>query len=153
MHLRDRTDATPRAARRAAPARPGRQGGFTLIELLIGVTVATVLLTQALPSYNNFMMRTRRADAKAALLNLQVLQERYRMGNAGYATLAQLGAAAKSAQGFYDLAVTSQTATTYTVTATAAAGSPQAKDTPCRSLALTQDGPDRGTAQAAECWK
>lgn len=149
----DRVDGAPSAAQAALPARPARQRGFTLIELMIGTVVAMLLIVQAVPSYKSFVLRTRRADAKVALLNLQVLQERYRMSNASYATLAQLGAAAKSPQGHYDLAVTSQTATAYSITATAAAGSSQADDLSCRVYSINQDGPDRSTAQAAECWK
>ena len=55
-----------------------RQGGFTLIELMIVVVVISLLAAIAYPSYRDHVMRTHRADAKAALMgNAQFLERNY----------------------------------------------------------------------------
>jgi len=51
--------------------------GFTLIELMIAVTVVAILTAIALPSYQNSIRKSRRPDAKTALLDLASRQERY----------------------------------------------------------------------------
>ncbi|MEI6707186.1 MAG: type IV pilin protein [Methylococcales bacterium] len=50
--------------------------GFTLIELLIVIAIIGVLARIAYPSYVDSMTKSRRADAKAALLELSVFMER-----------------------------------------------------------------------------
>jgi len=52
------------------------QNGFTLIELLIVIAIVGVLAKIAYPSYVDSMTKSRRADAKAALLELSVFMER-----------------------------------------------------------------------------
>jgi type IV pilus assembly protein PilE len=57
--------------------RKYKQKGFTLIELLIAVAIIGVLARIAYPSYVESMTKSRRADAKSALLELSVFMERY----------------------------------------------------------------------------
>ena len=66
------------------------ESGFTLIELLIAVVIVGVLTAVALPAYQDFVKSSRRADARNALLALQIAQERYRSNGTSYATLTQL---------------------------------------------------------------
>lgn len=56
--------------------RQSTQNGFTLIELLIVIAIVGVLGGIAYPSYQDSMTKSRRADAKAALLELSVFMER-----------------------------------------------------------------------------
>ena len=65
--------------------------GFTLIELLIVVAIIGILAAIAIPSYTNYMIRARRADAKTALEQLRAAQEMRRSERGSFSTsLAEL---------------------------------------------------------------
>ncbi|MFE8645938.1 type IV pilin protein [Sphingomonas sp. NCPPB 2930] len=51
--------------------------GFTLIELMIVVAVVAILASIAYPSYTESVRKGRRAQARAALVELMQQQERY----------------------------------------------------------------------------
>lgn len=57
--------------------RHNRNRGFTLIELMIVVVIIGVLAGIAYPSYKNYMMKTRRGDARAIMLAISAQQERF----------------------------------------------------------------------------
>ncbi|MFO1224791.1 MAG: type IV pilin protein [Burkholderiaceae bacterium] len=135
-----------------------RAGGFTLIELMVVVAVLGILAAVAYPSYMNSVRKSRRADAKTALLDLAARQERWMSTNNAYtATAAQLGLAALPAsvlsgsQAYYQLSVSNVTATTFTATATALGD--QANDG-CGDFSIDQAGVQSvtGALGAAACW-
>jgi type IV pilus assembly protein PilE len=65
-----------------------RKRGFTLIELLVAVTVISILTAVAIPSYSTYIRKSRRPDAKTALLDLAAREERYYTVNNSYTTTA-----------------------------------------------------------------
>jgi type IV pilus assembly protein PilE len=131
-------------------ARKGaRAAGFTLIELMVTVVIVSILASIAVPSYMSSVRKSRRTEAKTALLDLAAREERYLATNTTYSdTAADLGYSnlpGPTSSGYYQLAVnvTSPTATaaaTFTATATAVAGKGQDKDTNCSVFKVTQTG-------------
>lgn len=51
--------------------------GFTLIELMITVMIVGILAAIAIPQYQQFVTKSRRAEAKAGLARVQGALERY----------------------------------------------------------------------------
>lgn len=66
--------------------------GFTLIEVMIAVAIVGILAAVAYPSYIDSVRKGKRAEARAALMNLLQQQERYFTQNNSYETFA-VGAA------------------------------------------------------------
>ena len=65
--------------------------GFTLIELMITVTVIAVLTAIALPSYTDYVTRSKLAEAYAHLADLRVKMEQSYLDNRRYSTNAAGG--------------------------------------------------------------
>jgi type IV pilus assembly protein PilE len=61
-----------------------RKKGFTLIELMVAVAIVGILAAIAIPSYQESMRKSRRADAQSALLNIANAMERYFTQNNTY---------------------------------------------------------------------
>lgn len=112
--------------------------GFTLIELMIVVVVLSIIMTIGVTSYRDSMLKGRRAEAKADMLELAQLLERFYTENNSFATFAQpFNQSPRTGTAHYSLAVAAA-AQTYTITATPQGG--QADDTTCGTLTLTQAG-------------
>lgn len=117
-----------------------RSMGFTLIELLVAVAILGILAAVALPSYQSYVRKSRRADAFIALSRIQLAEEKWRANNTSYDTPATIGVASTSDQGYYSLSIVNTTATGYVATASAVSGSSQASDTGCTSITITVNG-------------
>lgn len=131
-----------------------KTNAFSFIEMLIVILVVGILTVVAVSVYSSFALKARRADGINALLSISMAQERYRASNSTYGTLAQVyGGASTSPQGYYNLAVSSVSATGFTATATGIGG--QANDTQgttnCGTLTLSVSN-NTITQTPAECW-
>ncbi len=123
-----------------------RWRGFTLIELMIVVAVVGVLAAIAYPSYQDYIRRARRIDAQSVMLDIQLLQEKYRVNHISYGSLTDLGT---FFSGYYTFAISGNTSDAYTITATAKSGTSQASDTGCTSMTVNQ----ASTKTPDTCWK
>jgi type IV pilus assembly protein PilE len=132
-------------------ARAHRMRGFTLIELMIVVVILGILAAIAIPNYSEYVNRGRRADAKAALLQIAQWQERTRTQTNAYATTLPTNLTAVGTT--YTIALNETAdANSYTLTATRAGS--MASD-PCGDFTLSHlgvQGTTNGTRAAAECW-
>jgi len=119
--------------------------GFTLVELMITVAILAILAVVALPTYRQYVAKSRRADAYSALATVQQAQERWRANKPGYAdTLADMGLPANADAKHYDIAIQNASATGYTLVATPRVGGLQTADSDCSSMSITMKG---GTAK------
>ncbi|WP_367345550.1 type IV pilin protein [Stenotrophomonas bentonitica] len=125
--------------------------GFTLIELMIVVAVVAILAAVAIPSYAEHVRKSRRAQAKADLVEVAQLMERYHTVQntyVGYTLTSNQSPRDGTAQ--YTVSLGNQTASTFTLTATP--GTNQSKDK-CGTMTLDQAGrktPDHATVDG--CW-
>ena len=130
-----------------------RHYGFTLIELLIIVVILGIIAAVAVPAYQDYSKRAKRSDGLTSLAELQLLQEKFRANCPHYArnistttrtcdtatpANSTLVYSANSPEGYYALAVTSSSNTSFTMTATGQNG--QETDTGCTVLTITESG-------------
>jgi type IV pilus assembly protein PilE len=138
------------------------QHGVTLVELLTVLIAIAVLAAIAIPSYSSYLLRTRRSDATAALLQVQAAQAKFYLQNNAYARSLTdpppggLGMPATTTHGYYALEVqTAANGQSYIAIASPAPGGGQTDDTKCGSFTLADTGTRNatGTSGAATCWK
>jgi type IV pilus assembly protein PilE len=162
--LRPRPGSRPDAAGQPANAL----AGFTLVDVIAALAIAALLACIAVPSYQAERVRTRRAEARAALLALATAEEGFHASCNAYAAVlddttesscdaSSLRFPRIAGQGAYSLEVTSADAAAWAAVATARAGGPQHTDTRCHALGLTSTGNRTarmadGTVNQAECW-
>jgi type IV pilus assembly protein PilE len=150
---------------------PGKFKGFTLMELMIAVAIIGILAGIALPQYQQYILKSKRVDAKNAIMKVGAEQEKYYLQNNTYFDNTQFGTVntAKgwfkvngsseitSDGGFYKLVITQDGTNTFAqsfvVTATPSTGSPQTKDLKCTAFAMDGSGQQRATgSNVSECW-
>ena len=145
-----------------------RQSGFTLMELMIVVAIIGIIAAIAYPSYQRNIRESNRTEAQGALTTFAAVQERFFSDHNSYGAIGtvctKINIASPTEHGFYALTVTLPTtptedtvncritanhAASYTLTATAVTGTPQASDTGCTTVTLTSTG----AKAPANCWR
>lgn len=99
-----------------------RSGGFTLIEVMITVAIIGILAAIALPSYRDYVTRSKLSEATANLADMRVKMEQYFLDNKTY-TGADAAAAKIIPTGkYFTFTIPTLTATAYTIQAAGNAG-------------------------------
>ena len=99
------------------------QRAFTLIEVMITVAIVAILAAVALPSYSDYMRRSRVTEATSTLAGMRVKMEQHFQDNRSYATACAVGTGiapqpADTANFQFRCPARNLTATTYLVRAT-----------------------------------
>ncbi|UEX20212.1 type IV pilin protein [Stenotrophomonas sp. SI-NJAU-1] len=126
--------------------------GFTLIELMITVAVVAILAAVAIPSYSEHVRKSRRAQAKADLVELAQQLERFHTVQNTYSGMTlPFTQSPRDGKSYYTLSL-SGAATSSAFTLQAVPGTGQDKDK-CGTLTLDQAGRKTPTAaKVAGCW-
>jgi type IV pilus assembly protein PilE len=106
--------------------RVGRLAGFTLIEVMITVAIVAIIAAIAVPSYSDYVTRSRLVEAKSGLADMRTRLEQHFLDNRAYPTACIAPASGPAGAGKVYLPGDTKfftftcdlTATTYTVTAT-----------------------------------
>ncbi|WP_218814057.1 type IV pilin protein [Rickettsiella endosymbiont of Dermanyssus gallinae] len=123
--------------------------GFSLFELLITLSIIGILASIAYPIYTHAITKTRRTEAKIALINLANQMEIYYLeNNNSYAdaSLSKLGVNEKTDKNFYHLSLSS-TNNSYKLVATATFTDPE-----WRRLLLNELGEKTNLGNSQLCW-
>ncbi len=126
--------------------------GFTLIEMVIVVAIIGILSSVAFGMYRDNVIASNRTEGRAALQSAAATLEKcrslygtYNHANCSYADFT-------SETGLYDIAAV-VAGSTFTLTATPAAGRAQTNDSDCTALTLQNTGVKGGSgANPADCW-
>ncbi len=126
--------------------------GFSLIELLIVVAMIGILASIAFGFYGDNVIASNRTEARTALQTAAGRLEKcrslygaYNHANCSYADFV-------TESNYYGI-TGAVAATSFTLTATPVAGSPQVNDSDCTTLTLTNTGIKGATgADTSRCW-
>ncbi len=138
---------------------PQTEKGFTLIELMIVIGIISLLAAITYPSYVDSTRKSKRADARIALVEAAARQERAYtqggsyLGNSDIKRLVTNSDGKSSPDGYYAMSVDTSSCSSdgscFTITATAQGG--QASDTECKSLSLNHLG-QKTSKGGGDCW-
>lgn len=138
--------------------RPGMKG-FTLVELMITVVIISILAAVAYPSYDRYVIKSRRSDAQQLLTGVSSKQAQYILDARSYTDILGSGGLNISRDNwtcattnagctgtYYTVAISTLTNTAtppfYRITATPVAGKSNASD---GNLTLDSTGAKTGT--------
>jgi type IV pilus assembly protein PilE len=132
-----------------------RHQGFTLIEVMIVVAIVAILAAVAIPSYTEYIQRSRIIESTSTLASMRVKMEQYFQDNRSYLNACTAGTVAPTPAPtqFFTYACSGLTNGAYLVTATgvgAMAGFGFTIDQ--ANNQITTSVPPNWTMPAAQCW-
>jgi type IV pilus assembly protein PilE len=113
--------------------------GVTLVELIVVLTIVALLAVIGYPSYETYLIESRRSDAINTLRENQLLLENYLQTNSVMPTSGQVTIITSSPGGFYDIAYTRVSDTRFKLVATAVSTKSQNNDTGCTTITLVSE--------------
>jgi type IV pilus assembly protein PilE len=124
--------------------------GVSLVELAVVVAVVSVLASMALPTWQQQLAKSRRAEAITALTQLQHAQEGYRAHHGSYALQLAALRGAPSAVAHYEIALVAPHGSGYIARATARSRLPL--DGGCGELTLSVADGQAAWGPSDHCW-
>ena len=137
-----------------------------MIELMVVVAIVAIISAFAFPSYQRYVVKTKRSVAQSALLQVADRQQQFFMDNKRFAAdMTNLGftadpyvvsdegstTVAGDSKAVYSISLSNVTATTWTATAAPLHGQ-LSRDTYCGSLSITQAAAKGKTGSSDKCW-
>lgn len=111
--------------------------GVTMIELIVVISIVAILVVIGYPSYQTYLIESRRSDAINGLRNNQLIIEGYMQQNGVTPGSGDVTLASVSPEGFYNLDYTQIDNDSYQLVATAVSTTSQNSDTGCTTITLT----------------
>lgn len=149
-----------------------KEKGFSLLELMVVVAIIGILAAIAIPNYNRYITKSRRAAAESFVMTLSNQEAQLLLDLRRYVSVANnaafLNAPTDASPGlnvavpgdvssYYNVSIVAtnpaNAAPTFTVTATPVGGQ-AAADTQCGSISIDQAGTKTitGTGTVSSCW-
>jgi type IV pilus assembly protein PilE len=131
--------------------------GFTLIEVMITVAIVAILAAVAIPSYTDYITRSKIQEATSSLLSMRTKLEQYYQDNRTFSGACAPGTVAPKPAGlkYFTIDCPTLNNTQYLVTATGIAGTDMALFTFSIDQANTRQTasqPPDWTPPATNCW-